>query len=177
MGGQPIYEQLRLNLDGAVQHSSEPEPSRAEPAPAVGAHAAKGPAAHAMQRNGHSTILLVDDEEMVCDLTQRMLERLGYGVLTAHDGQQALEVLRAHQHDIVCALVDLTLPGIDGVEALRGLRQIRPDLPAIVSSGYDQMELDRRLAGVESCDSMQKPYELAELRSKLGALLIAVKMA
>jgi len=127
--------------------------------------------APAARQSGRGTILLVDDEELVRDLTRRMLERLGYRVLTAHDGWQALELFRVHQDDVVCALLDLTLPRMDGAQTLRELRQLRADLPAIVSSGYDQTELDRRLVDEERCDFVQKPYELAVLRNKLHEVL------
>jgi CheY-like chemotaxis protein len=190
MGKGPIYTQLPLDLQ-PQQRCSRPEHT-----PSAGSQAPAEPRRHLKQdyaepqhvekdldravdkagppaagQDGSGTVLLVDDEEMVCDLTQRMLERLGYRVLTANDGRQALEVFRAHQDEVVCALVDLTLPGMDGTETLRELRQIRADLPAIVSSGYDQTELDRRLAGDQRCDFVQKPYELAVLRSKLNEVL------
>ncbi len=120
---------------------------------------------------GSGTVLLADDEQMVRDLAQRMLERLGFRVLTASDGKQALQVFQANADEIVCALLDLTMPRMDGVETLRELHAIRADLPVLLSSGYDQADLGQRIAGAGGF--VQKPYELAELSRKVEDLLTA----
>jgi two-component system cell cycle sensor histidine kinase/response regulator CckA len=169
-----IYERLLLESQTLQRNPGGLERILAEASPAVSVppeSQAECAIAPATQKSGDGTILLVDDEELVCDLTRRMLERLGFRVLTACDGQTALQTFRAHQDEVVCALLDLTMPRMDGAETLRELRQIKADLPAVVSSGYDQTELDKRLEGAERCDFVQKPYELAVLRNTLHQVL------
>jgi two-component system, cell cycle sensor histidine kinase and response regulator CckA len=121
---------------------------------------------------GGGLALLVDDEEMVRDLGRQLLERLGFAVVTAGDGCEAVDVFAAHGSEIVCVLLDLTMPRMDGREALRELRRLRPDVPVLISSGYGE----QRLAGLFSGAAgrlafIHKPYQLTELSEKLHALL------
>ena len=71
-------------------------------------------------------VLVVDDEEIVRSLAKRMVEEAGFSVLTAGDGEEAIRLFRQHQHEIVCVLLDLTMPKMDGQETFRELRRIRP---------------------------------------------------
>jgi PAS domain S-box-containing protein len=87
------------------------------------------------------TVLLVEDEREVREMTKAMLGYLGFAVLEAEDGVEALEVFRQHEESILCVLSDLTMPRMDGWEMLAALRQLAPGIPVILASGYDQAQV------------------------------------
>ncbi len=116
-------------------------------------------------------VLVVDDEPVILETAEAALMHMGFTVLSARDGVEALEVFRAHPGEIRLVLLDLTMPRMDGRETFQALRQLRPDLPVILSSGYNEQEsvqgfLGRRLAGF-----IQKPYPLKALRAVIAAVL------
>jgi two-component system cell cycle sensor histidine kinase/response regulator CckA len=121
---------------------------------------------------GAETILLVDDEESIRSMGAQMLQRLGFTVLMAADGREALEVFRAHEAAIALVLLDLTMPHMDGVEAFRELRRLREDVRVIISSGYSEQEVTQRFVGKGLAGFIQKPYRsdalAAVLRRALG---------
>ena len=84
---------------------------------------------------GTGTVLVVDDEEMVRNLATRMIEHAGFVALTANDGEDAVRLYREHQDAIVCVLLDLTMPKMNGEETLRELQRISPNVRVILSSG------------------------------------------
>jgi PAS domain S-box-containing protein len=112
---------------------------------------------------GTGTILLVDDEESVRTLGSRMLERIGFRVLTAMDGREALEIYRAGHDEIALVLLDLTMPDLDGEETFRELRRIDPKVRVVMSSGYTESEITPRFAGKRLTGFLQKPYTMAAL--------------
>ena len=73
--------------------------------------------------------------------------------------------------DISCAIVDMTMPGMDGVATISALRRIRPDLKIILTSGYLQQKVERRFAKEDAVCFIQKPYQLSELRTLLEQVL------
>lgn len=115
---------------------------------------------------GQGVALVVDDDPQPRAAARRLLERLGFEVCEAQGGTEALELLRAEGSRFACVLLDLTMPGMDGHECLAGLREVQPELPVLVTSGYSKRELDDASAGF-----LPKPYELDELRTRLRELL------
>ena len=103
-------------------------------------------------------ILVVDDEEIVRRVTKMMLESVGFTVLMAQDGLEALEVFRRRADEIVLVVLDLTMPNLDGEETLRELLRIRPNVKTILSSGYNEQDLTDRFAGKGLSAFIQKPY-------------------
>jgi PAS domain S-box-containing protein len=120
---------------------------------------------------GRGTVLIADDEEAVCAVGKQMLERLGFNVLTACDGGEAIEVFREHADEIVGVLLDLTMPHFDGEQTFREIHRIRPDIPVVLSSGYNMQDATQRFAGKGLAGFIQKPYNLATLREKLMEVL------
>ncbi len=112
---------------------------------------------------GSGTILVVDDEEVVRSLAKAMLERLGFTVVLAADGVEALDVVRARPGGITCVLLDLMMPRMGGRETLEALRRISPDLPVILSSGYERQHVEAQFAGLALTGFIQKPYQWASL--------------
>ncbi|MFO1372187.1 MAG: ATP-binding protein [Candidatus Competibacteraceae bacterium] len=120
---------------------------------------------------GVGTVLLVDDEESVRTMGTKMLERLGFKVLTAVDGREALELYRERHDEITLVLLDLTMPYMDGEETFRELRRIEPKVRVVMSSGYTETEIAPRFAGKRLSGFLQKPYALHTLAQCLrGAL-------
>ena len=112
-----------------------------------------------LKRGAGQLVLLVDDEEAVRGLARRVLERGGYQVLEAANGEDALSALANHRASVRAVLLDLTMPGLGGEATLQRIRRDNPDLPVIVSSGYVPEE-EGTLAGVPF---LAKPYRPSEL--------------
>jgi len=85
---------------------------------------------------GHETILLVDDESLVRNLGRTILGNLGYRILLANDGQEAIEVYQSEQQRIDLVILDLTMPRVSGRDALRQLLEINPNVRILFASGY-----------------------------------------
>jgi CheY-like chemotaxis protein len=119
---------------------------------------------------GSGTILLVDDEEPILGVARLMLERLGFSVITAGDGREAVEIYRTLGHEIALVLLDLTMPHMNGEEAFRELRRIDPGVRVILSSGYSEHEIAARFAGKGLAGFIQKPYQVARLREALRGI-------
>jgi signal transduction histidine kinase len=120
---------------------------------------------------GKGTVLLVDDEQTVLDIAGRMLEMLGFSVLTAVDGIEAFEAFKKKRDEIICVLLDLTMPRMSGEETFRELRSVAPELPVVLSSGYSEMDVASRFSGAGISGFIQKPYRFSELRDTLRKVL------
>jgi two-component system cell cycle sensor histidine kinase/response regulator CckA len=113
------------------------------------------------------TVLVVDDEETVRMVAKRALEHRGYHVVTAENGEQAIEILSSHP-DIAAVVLDLAMPVMTGDQAAVLLRNQRPGLPIILSSGYPESEATRRFAGHGVTAFLQKPYTAHSLAEKVA---------
>ncbi|HEY5999128.1 MAG TPA: GAF domain-containing protein [bacterium] len=118
---------------------------------------------------GRGLALLVDDEESVRAVGTEMLRELGFEVMIARDGCEALERYRERPADLV--LLDLTMPQMDGEQAFRELRALDPQARVVVSSGYNEMEIAGRFSGRGLAGFVQKPYTLETLRNALRVAL------
>ncbi|MFH2059457.1 MAG: ATP-binding protein [Pseudomonadota bacterium] len=115
----------------------------------------------------NNTVLLVEDEEMVRSMTRDMLTHLGYSVLEAEDGVEAVEIFKQHKNKICCVLSDLTMPRMNGWETLTELRRMWDDVPVIIVSGYDKKKV---MAGDHPelpQVFLHKPYQVDELEEAL----------
>ncbi|MBO9381236.1 MAG: PAS domain-containing protein [Roseiflexus sp.] len=110
-----------------------------------------------------TTVLVVDDEADVRDVTARLLTHLGFRVVVVADGASALQALQEQSSEIVCVLLDANLAGMDAPTTLRELRALAPHMPVVVSSGYSQHEVLQRFAGQTIEGFIQKPYQMSEL--------------
>jgi two-component system cell cycle sensor histidine kinase/response regulator CckA len=111
------------------------------------------------------TILLIDDEESVRTVGRKMLERLGFEVLLAENGEEGLRLYSANRGSIRCVLLDLTMPRMDGEECYRELRNLDPAVCVIISSGYNEHEVTQKFIGKGLAGFIQKPYQLAALQA------------
>jgi two-component system cell cycle sensor histidine kinase/response regulator CckA len=120
---------------------------------------------------GTGAVLVVDDEESVRTVAQLILQEFGFTVLTATDGCEGLEVFRAHSDEIVAVLLDMTMPKMGGEDALGELRAIRPDMPILLSSGYDEQESAKLFVSNGPIAFIQKPYQSGDLIAKIRKVL------
>ena len=116
-------------------------------------------------------ILLVEDESAVRTVANQMLARLGFTVLMAEDGVQALDVFEKNASVVSCILLDLTMPRMGGEEVFRTLRRSHPDLRFIIASGYNEQEISATFADESGLEFIQKPYRMNLLAEKLSKLL------
>jgi two-component system, cell cycle sensor histidine kinase and response regulator CckA len=116
---------------------------------------------------GEGTILIVDDEATVRTVGSMMLKRIGFNVLTAADGLEAVKIYGEHIDEIVCVLLDLTMPHLDGEQTFRQMHQINPDVKVILCSGYDEQDATEQFVGKGLTGFIQKPYTMAALRQVL----------
>lgn len=112
-------------------------------------------------------VLVVDDEEIVRTLCARMVVRAGFEALPAADGTEALGVFERHRDEIVCVVLDMTMPGMDGVATFRALKQMDPSVKVIVATGQSVAEAADRFGEDGPKGFVQKPYRVAELTAEL----------
>lgn len=114
---------------------------------------------------GRETVLVVDDEEPMRLSTEQLLSSIGYRTLTASSGREALELLARDPTSVDLAVLDLGMPGMDGLQTFQEMRQIRPDLPAILLTGLPQSQQVRSamIQGIRGV--LAKPFRLEELSS------------
>jgi two-component system cell cycle sensor histidine kinase/response regulator CckA len=161
---------------GALKVESEPGEGttfriRFPTAEAGGGALARERAAEVSDWRGAGTVLLVDDEETIRTLGARMLSRLGFVVLSAADGREALGLYAKHRGEIALVLLDLTMPHMDGEETFYGLRVLDPEVRVIMSSGYTEQDITSRFRDEGLVGFLQKPYTMAHLTERLRAAL------
>lgn len=125
------------------------------------------------QWRGSGTILLVDDEESVRSVGKRMLEKNGFHILLAAHGKEAVEIYQKHADEIVCVILDLTMPYLDGEQTFNELLKIKKDVRVLMSSGYNEQELREQLAGRGLAGFIQKPYQTKMLLEKVRNVIEA----
>lgn len=118
---------------------------------------------------GSGTVLLVDDEETVRGIGREMLQELGFTVITACDGRDAVEIFKT-EPGIGFVILDLTMPHMDGEQCFRELRQIKSDIKVIMSSGYNEQEVTQKFAGKGLAGFIQKPYRLSVLKEAIRGI-------
>jgi CheY-like chemotaxis protein len=118
-------------------------------------------------------VLVIDDEEPVREIAQAFLTRSGFGALVAGGGSEGLELLRTRAGAIDAVLLDLGMPDLGGEETLREIRRLRPDLPVIVATGFEEAAVRARLAAEPGLACIRKPYSPEVLEHALRAALAA----
>ncbi|MCC6696413.1 MAG: response regulator [Candidatus Hydrogenedentes bacterium] len=120
---------------------------------------------------GTGTILVVDDETTVRTVTRAALQRAGFSVLEACDGEEALQLLEAHLSEIRLVLLDVTMPRMGGEEAYRRIRQLSRTIPVVLSSGYNEQDATGQFNGKGLSGFIQKPYRPSDLIVRIRELL------
>ncbi len=111
-----------------------------------------------------ATVLVVDDEPFIQDIVGMMVESLGFAVLTAAGGDEAVQLVEKHREEIFLVLCDLTMPGMDGWQTISCIRAIAPELPVVLTSGYAIDQKACREHADQPWAIMNKPYIYDELK-------------
>jgi CheY-like chemotaxis protein len=118
-----------------------------------------------------TTVLVADDNDVAQRLCKRVLEKAGYTVLLASDGLQAVEVALS-QHPAMI-LMDVAMPGIDGIEAMRRIKAAKPTQPIVIASAHSMASDRERFLAAGADDVLSKPFRLADLVAIVGKLTSA----
>ena len=120
-------------------------------------------------------ILVVDDEELIRDLLKMVLMDEGYTVVTAADGEEAIQRLESSPFDLV--ITDLVMPKVNGVEVLRAAKRIDPNYPVMVITGYPSVETVTKLVRLGAGDYLTKPFNLDVVKVTVAKLLEMGRMS
>jgi two-component system cell cycle sensor histidine kinase/response regulator CckA len=120
---------------------------------------------------GTETILFVDDEDVIIDVNREILESLGYKVVAAKSGQEALEVYRKLQAKISLIILDMIMPGMDGEATYDSLKKVNPELRVILSSGYSKNEQAKAILEKGCQAFIQKPFSISDLSMTIRQVL------
>ncbi len=123
------------------------------------------------EMQGIGTVLLVDDEPMVREVAEAMLIHGGYDVITAEGGAEAVEQFREHGSMVDCVLLDLAMPGMDGLETFRALRELDGNVRVLLTSGYSEQEALTRFGYETLAGFIQKPYHASTLLDAVRRIL------
>jgi len=114
-------------------------------------------------RTGRETILVVDDEDFILDACKAMMAQLGYRTILAHSGEEAVELSRRENGRIDLIILDMVMPGMDGLTAYERLKEIDPDVKVLLSSGYSLTGAVKDILN-KGCDEyIQKPFSLSQI--------------
>ena len=120
---------------------------------------------------GQGTFLVVDDEALVRNVVMSTLRKVGFSVLAASDGSEALELVQQSSDEIAGVILDLTMPGLSGHAVFEELRRLRRGLPVLLVSGYSREEVSDLLAEDTLVDFVQKPFRPEALVDRVRLLL------
>jgi CheY-like chemotaxis protein len=110
---------------------------------------------------GLFTVLVADDNDVAQRLCKRVLEKAGYGVLIAADGLQAVDVALGKRPSMI--LMDVAMPGIDGLEAMRRIKEQIPEMPIVIASAHSMASDRERFLAAGADNVLSKPFRLADL--------------
>jgi PAS domain S-box-containing protein len=120
---------------------------------------------------GRGIVLVVDDEEVVRRVAAKSLNRYGYTVVTADNGRTGLDRFRQMHSELALVILDMTMPVMNGEQALTLMRSIDSAVPVVLSSGFNEAEATKRFEGKGVAAFLQKPYTPADLAEKIKAVL------
>ena len=120
---------------------------------------------------GTETVLFVDDEDMIIEVAEELLEQLGYKVLTARSGKEAIETYEKNKEQIDIAILDMIMPDMSGGETYDKLKEINPDIKVLLASGYSLNGAATEILDRGCNGFIQKPAKMRELSQKLREIL------
>ena len=120
---------------------------------------------------GSGLVLMVDDDPRVRAVTEMLLRDLGFDVLSAASGRDAIREFERHAAEIRVVLLDVTMPDLSGDQVLDELRRRRADLKVLLCSGYAEEEMQERFSSQDMASFLQKPYTRTALQTRLEHLI------
>ncbi|HNX22717.1 MAG TPA: response regulator [Spirochaetota bacterium] len=121
--------------------------------------------------HGTGNILIIDDDVNILANLKDMLEELGYTVSSASGGMEGINILSDKSHLIDLVIVDMIMPEIDGIETIIHLKEIKPDIKIVISSGFNNEETSGRISRMDISGFIQKPFKMYELSRLLNSIL------
>ncbi|MBW2565180.1 MAG: response regulator [Deltaproteobacteria bacterium] len=121
--------------------------------------------------DGHGTILLVDDEEMIIGVGKQMIKRLGYDVLTAGGGKEAIKIYKENKDKIDLVVLDMIMPVMGGGKTFEKLKEINSNVRVLLSSGYSLNNQASEIMTKGCTGFIQKPFYMKELSQKISEIL------
>ena len=118
-----------------------------------------------------SVILLVDDENVVLDVGTKMLQHLGYNVLGAENGREAIDLFRKNKNWVELVILDMNMPGMNGATVYDHLKKIQTDAKVLIASGYFENHVIGDILKNGCIGFIQKPFTIGELSEKLKEML------
>jgi two-component system cell cycle sensor histidine kinase/response regulator CckA len=122
-------------------------------------------------QTGNETILAVDDEEIIRSFLREILKKLGYRVMLASDGKEALQIFEEHREEIDAVIIDMIMPQMGGRETFREIKKLNPEVKVLLATGYSQDGAAQRILEEGVRGFIQKPFDLPELSQKLREIL------
>jgi CheY-like chemotaxis protein len=141
------------------------------PAAPAAEKASESPAVAPPAEAGTGLVLVVDDEDDVRTVVSAMLRRHGYQVQTAASGGEGLRLLRELHGRVSLVLLDMSMPDMNGEEVASAMQRQGETVPVLLSSGFSEADVDRRLAQVAFAGFIQKPYAMQALLDKVRDVL------
>jgi PAS domain S-box-containing protein len=129
------------------------------------------PLSRAVGKGGGETVLVVEDEDPLRNIAAEVLESLGYRVITAANGEEAIDIFRERHGQIDLALIDVVMPRIGGRETYEAMKKIKPALRALFMTGYSLNGIHTNFILEQGIDAIQKPYSFEELADKIREIL------
>jgi CheY-like chemotaxis protein len=120
---------------------------------------------------GHETILVVDDEAPILESCQEALESVGYKVITASSGEQALELFQKDLQVVGLVILDLNMPGMGGLKCLESMMTINPQAKIVVATGYADSEIEGKIYRLGGKLLIGKPYRFSDLMVTIRGIL------
>ena len=122
-------------------------------------------------RKAKETVFLIDDDDMIADVSELILKNSGYDVVSAKSGKEAIEVYKENHSRIDMVILDMILPDMDGGDTYDRLKEINPEIKVLLASGYD-IDYQGRDIMERGCDGfIQKPFNMNELLEKIRGIL------
>lgn len=118
------------------------------------------------------SILVIDDDMAVCNVVNRVLQRFGFSVMSAYSGREGVDIYENHRDEISVILLDMTMPGLSGVETFELLREKGVDIPVILTSGLSETDISEQMQGSEIVHFLKKPYKPKKLVNVISKALI-----
>ncbi len=175
--GLPIVYGIVTGHDGVVKIASTPgqgtELTIYLPCSRDKAPAAKTLVADEPLPRGAETILMAEDSERIREMISQVLAEFGYQVITAVDGEDAVRLFKQHADQIRLLLFDLVMPHLGGPEAYQQIRQIRPDIPVLFTTGYAPQVAEGKLSREQIEQLLHKPYAIVKLLKAVRSALDA----
>ena len=123
------------------------------------------------ESGGGETIMIVDDNQDFLEVMRISLRKLGYRIITSRSGSEAVEILEAGDSEIDLVILDVIMKGMSGAETFKELRDLKPDLPVILCTGYTHDTVAKKLITAGARDFIQKPFKMKDLSLKIRGVL------